>query len=61
MPLGGLGLSLFVGWFRGRMAILTNNGTPRNEYGIRLMILLCRTLTPVLILIILGKGLGLLG
>lgn len=63
MPLGGLGLSLFVGYFWGRdnvLAALTNNGALRNTHGAVLLLWLCRTLTPVFILLVLCNGLGLL-
>lgn len=63
MPLGGLGLSLFVGYFWGRdnvLAALTNNGVLRNTHGAVLLLWLCRTLTPVFILLVLCNGLGLL-
>lgn len=56
-------MSLFVGYFWGRdnvLAALTNNGALRNTHGAVLLLWLCRTLTPVFILLVLCNGLGLL-
>lgn len=56
MPVCGIATSLFVGWFWPEEAALAALGKDRAARAVRL---LCRTLTPVLILLVLLHGLGL--
>lgn len=61
LPLGGLLLSLFVGYVCDKERILnelTNNGTLCNRPCAKAILFLCRYVTPVLIGIILLKGLN---
>ena len=60
LPVGGLLLSLFVGYVWKRtevLAALSNRGSLHNMTLVRLLVLCCRTVTPVLILLILLHGL----
>ena len=63
LPIGGLLLSLFVGYVWDRESFesaLSNGGTLHNGMVIRLLIRCCQTVTPVLILLILLHGLHIL-
>ncbi len=63
LPVGGLLLSLFVGYVWDRksfMDVLGNGGTLHNGTVVRLLVLCCRTVTPVLITLILLHGLHVL-
>jgi NSS family neurotransmitter:Na+ symporter len=63
LPLGGLLICLFVGWRLGYKTVrnnLTNNGTLKNETVATAIFLLTRFVAPVLIVIILLNGLGII-
>ncbi len=63
LPVGGLLLCLFVAWYWGfdrTRDSLTNGGTIRNETLVRGFFFMVRFVSPVLILIVLLNGLGLL-
>lgn len=60
MPLGGVAVCLFIGygWKTEKfVAALSNGGALRNEKLARIIVTLCRTVTPLLIVIILLQGL----
>lgn len=60
LPVGGLALSIFVGWFWGKPAIqqaLSNDGVLHNQKFVRAFIFVIRFVTPVLVLLILLRGL----
>lgn len=60
MPLGGIGVSLFVGWVWGRKALeqeLSNHGSLANQRLVRLLFFVIRWITPVLILAVMLYGL----
>ncbi|PHV03802.1 transporter [Janthinobacterium sp. BJB412] len=62
MPAGGILLAVFVGWVWGRdqfTTALSNNGTLLNEATSRLVFFLLRYVSPVLILLVMLKGLKL--
>lgn len=62
MPVGALFTCLFTGYIWGRKDVfvaLSNNGTLRNERIISMLFFLCRYVSPLLILIVLLKGLNL--
>lgn len=61
MPAGGIFLCLFVAWVWGRdkmTAALSNDGILKNEQVIQLLYWLLKFVTPVLILLVMLKGLG---
>jgi NSS family neurotransmitter:Na+ symporter len=61
LPLGGLFIALFVGWFWGRENIylaLTNDGTLHNEKLVQVFIVIVKFVTPLLVLVVLLNGLG---
>ena len=61
LPLGGLFITLFVGWFWGRENIklaLTNAGTLNNEKLVRVFIVIVKFVTPLLVLLVLLNGFG---
>ncbi|MBJ7314310.1 sodium-dependent transporter, partial [Rugamonas sp. CCM 8940] len=63
MPAGGILLAVFVGWVWGRdqfTQALSNKGTLANESTSRLVFFLLRYVSPVLILLVMLKGLNLL-
>lgn len=63
LPVGGLCLSLFVGWvwgFAEVKAALTNTGTLPNERLVRALFGIIKFVTPVLVLIVLLNGLKIL-
>ena len=62
LPIGGLCISLFVGWFWGRDAVrraLSNEHTIRNPATISAFYRIIQVVTPVLVLRVLLNGLGL--
>ncbi|NLG98690.1 MAG: sodium-dependent transporter [Chloroflexi bacterium] len=62
LPVGGLLLTIFVGWIWNPKETedeLTNKGVIKNTSVVKAFILICRFVSPVLILIILLNGLGL--
>ena len=63
LPLGGISLAVFVGWVWGadrfRQA-LSNQGTLANQATIRVVFFLLRYVSPVLVLLVMLKGLNLL-
>ena len=61
MPAGGIAIALFVGWAWGERAFaaqLSNQGTLGNQGLARVLCLLLRWVTPVLILLVMLAGLG---
>ncbi len=61
LPLGGLFITLFVGWFWGRGNIkqaLTNDGTLNNEKLVQVFIVIVKFVTPLLVLLVLLNGFG---
>lgn len=61
MPLGGIFLCLFVGWVWGSQRLkraLSNEGQLKNETVAQLLFFVIRFITPILILIVMLKGLG---
>lgn len=63
LPVGGLGLSIFVGWVWGRKAFteaLTNQGSLGNMRLVNLFFFIIRFVTPVLVMLILLNGLQIL-
>ncbi|WP_348945183.1 sodium-dependent transporter [Chitinibacter sp. FCG-7] len=61
MPLGGILICLFVGWVYGLPQLkkqLSNNGTLNNSFVIKAVFVLVRYITPVLIGVIMLRGLG---
>lgn len=64
LPIGGLFIALFVGWFWGRKNVfeaLTNNGALKNEGVVRAFWVIVRFVTPVLVALVLLNGLGIIG
>lgn len=64
LPLGGLFLAVFVGWFWKKKTVmdeLTNHGAIQNRPVVNAFIFVIRFVTPVLVLLILLNGLHLLG
>ena len=62
LPLGGLFITIFVGWVWGEENVrraLSNNGKLQNEVVIKGFLFLCRYLTPLLVVVVLLHGLGL--
>ena len=63
LPLGGLFITLFVGWFWGFEKVkqaLTNKGSLQNEKVVRGFFLIVKFVTPVLVVLVLLNGLGVL-
>lgn len=63
LPIGGLFLALFAGWYWGypqMKSALTNDGKLQNERIIRLVYGAVKFVTPVLVLIVLLRGIGLI-
>lgn len=63
MPIGGLFLALFVGWFWGRKKFqeaLSNGGELANQKVTAVLFFIIRFVTPVLVLVVLLNGLKLL-
>jgi NSS family neurotransmitter:Na+ symporter len=61
LPLGGLFLAIFAGWFWGypRMqAALSNEGKLHNQVLVRFTFNVVRFVTPVLVVIVLLRGIG---
>ncbi|GGY25738.1 sodium-dependent transporter [Paludibacterium paludis] len=61
MPIGGIALSLFVGWVWGRdrfAAALSNGGTLDNGRLVGVVYTVLRYVSPLLILVVMLKGLG---
>ena len=64
MPTGGIAIALFVGWAWGERAFaaqLSNQGQLGNRALARVLCLLLRWVTPVLILLVMLAGLGVFG
>lgn len=64
MPTGGIAIALFVGWAWGERAFaaqLSNQGQLHNRALARVLCLLLRWVTPVLILLVMLAGLGVFG
>ncbi|BEV71272.1 MULTISPECIES: sodium-dependent transporter [unclassified Paludibacterium] len=62
MPLGGIGLCLFVGWVWGKQRMseaLSNQGQLQNQGLLNALFTVLRWVSPVLILVVMLKGLGL--
>lgn len=62
LPLGGISLALFVGWVWGRdnfQRALSNQGALRNARVTGVVFFLLRYVSPLLILVVMLKGLGL--
>jgi NSS family neurotransmitter:Na+ symporter len=62
MPLGGIFLCLFVGWVWGfdrLKAALSNEGQLHNEALVRVLLVVVRFVSPLLILVVMLKGLKL--
>ncbi|SDH66316.1 MULTISPECIES: sodium-dependent transporter [unclassified Duganella] len=62
LPLGGIAIALFVGWVWGRdnfQRALSNHGTLRNATVTGMVFFLLRYVSPLLILVVMLKGLGL--
>jgi neurotransmitter:Na+ symporter, NSS family len=63
LPVGGLFLALFVGWVLGKAAVereLSNDGALANQKLIRWFLIVLRFVSPLLILLILLRGLKIL-
>lgn len=63
MPVGGISLALFVGWVWGYdkfAAAISNNGALANAGTARLVYILLRYVSPLLILLVMLKGLNLI-
>lgn len=63
MPIGGFFICVFAGWFWGKENIeksLSNNGTLKNRAIITLYSVIVKWVTPLLVLAVLLKGLGVL-
>ncbi|NLX42031.1 MAG: sodium-dependent transporter [Chloroflexi bacterium] len=63
LPVGGLFICLFVGWRWGYAALeknLTNNGTLNNRAVVRAFYFLVKWVTPVLLVVVLLNGLGII-
>ncbi len=63
LPVGGLLIAIFAGWIWGRGKLkeaLSNHGTLKNTMVVSVLSLLLRFITPVLVLLVLLNGLGLL-
>jgi NSS family neurotransmitter:Na+ symporter len=63
LPVGGLFTALFVGWFWNRNRLnqaLTNNGQINTGRFVPLYLIIIRFITPLLVLVILLNGLGIL-
>jgi NSS family neurotransmitter:Na+ symporter len=63
LPLGGLAISLFVGWFwrPGDMrSVIGGEGRPANPLVARAFIVVIRYVTPALVALVLLRGLGLI-
>ncbi|MFC3532205.1 sodium-dependent transporter [Vogesella facilis] len=61
LPLGGICICLFVGWVWGKQqlaAALSNQGTLANDKVVAVVYLLLKWITPVLIALVMLKGLG---
>jgi neurotransmitter:Na+ symporter, NSS family len=61
LPVGGLFLAIFTGWFWGRKAFtqeLTNDGALKNARVVNALFFIIRFVTPLLVLLILLRGLG---
>lgn len=61
MPIGGIMLCVFTGWVWGPKRFeqaLSNSGTLKNRRKLRVLFLLTRWITPVLILVVMLEGLG---
>ena len=62
LPAGGIFVALFVGWVWGfdqlKLA-LSNHGALTNERLVRVLFFLLRYVSPLLILVVMLKGLGL--
>ncbi|OWY40497.1 transporter [Xenophilus sp. AP218F] len=61
MPMGGIFLCLFVGWVWGfdkLKAALSNEGALKNEALLRVLFVVVRFVSPLLILVVMLKGLG---
>jgi NSS family neurotransmitter:Na+ symporter len=61
LPLGGLFITLFVGWFWGFgkvKQVLTNQGSLKNDKLVQVFFVIVKFVTPVLVLLVLLNGLG---
>lgn len=64
LPLGGLALSIFAGWFWGKenyLKAITNNGTLNNAGFANVLYTLTKYVAPVLLLVVLLNGFGIFG
>lgn len=63
LPLGGFFITVFVGWFWGYDKVhqaLTNRGTLKNEKLVRGIFFIIKYVSPVLVLVVLLNGLGII-
>ena len=63
LPLGGLFISIFVGWVWGPekvRQVLSNNGTLNNGFIVNAILFVVRYVTPVLVVIVLLDGFGII-
>lgn len=61
LPVGGLLIAIFAGWVLGKDKIydaLTNHGTIKNDFIVKVFIVIIRYVTPILIVLVLLNGLG---
>ena len=60
LPLGGIGLAIFVGWVLGKnqtIDALSNGGVLANAGVVRVVVFLLRWVSPVVIALVMLKGL----
>ena len=61
LPIGGLFISIFAGWFWGADNIrkaLSNHGMLKNDLVITGLIIIIKFVTPILLIVVLLNGLG---
>jgi len=61
LPLGGLFIAIFVGWFWGKENVkraLTNDGALQNEKLVQVFFVIVKFVTPLLVLLVLLSGFG---
>jgi NSS family neurotransmitter:Na+ symporter len=63
LPVGGMFMCIFVGWvwgFERTKRALTNNGTLNNSAAVNLFFIICKYVTPLLVLVVLLDGLNII-